>query len=259
MNHEFIDDNKPLRFTATEEKNATTEELKKFFAKRFYLRGDIKIGDEYGWDCKEAYEQLGFNEAEAMNLTQGISLERTGERNELEFHSTYSKDLWRKFTAMEMGNKYHYIKKRGETIKIKLHHFYRKYGYGSKKETICFGYIEYGIKGEPSKYQKEFKKAQIELGTKDQDGKGVGKIKHYTKATEANDYCTSYYTQGKIHEAFDKYGIEILYTFGNRKNSYTGYRGTAEHLKKTLKENGYKTKDLKGLKKMDMIKILMKM
>jgi hypothetical protein len=258
MNHEIIDDNKPLRFTATEEKNATTEEVKKFFAKRFYLRGDILLDTYYNYKCKNVFEQVGFDEAEVLNLHNGI-YRKENERGSWEYFSTYSQDLHLKFLEIYNKHSYHHIQEEGKTIKIKLCYEFSGRNGGEGRERIRYGYREYGIKGEPSKYQKEFKKAEIELGTKDQDGKGVGKIKHYTKATEANDYCTSYYTQGKIHEAFDKYGIEILYTFGKRKNSYTGYRGTAEHLKDTLKANGYKTKDLKGLKKMDMIKILMKM
>ena len=105
MNHEIIDDNKPLRFTATEEKNATTEEVKKFFAKRFYLRGDIKIGEGRGWDCKEVFEQVGFDEAEAMNLTQGIQMEKGTFGEQDKFHSTYSRDLWEKFKNMEVEDK----------------------------------------------------------------------------------------------------------------------------------------------------------
>lgn len=255
---ERIEDNTPIRFKAFASKKAMNEEFVKWCGQRRYLTNknlDLErwnkipltsnITSEFTWEEIQTLQD-GIHYAEKT-----LKLESGSWGTERIYNSDADRDLvekWSEFVGpdvkkiecddmlLELGfaDKTNYCG--GKTFRV----YFRKY---HRKGSLVLGAS-----------WNAFNIIKKEYNTKSSDG---GKIKSETRWTEGNE--KKFYKSNKPHEAFDRYGIEILYVIPGKKNSLCGYRGTVPHLKDTLKANGWKSKELTKMKKSDCIKALLKL
>ena len=249
---ERIEDNTPIRFKAFKAKKEMNEEFLKWCERRTYLTNK-KL--EHGrWNKIPRTDEINskFTIEEIRTLQDGIHYAQEANGVKI-YNSEFEKELVEKWSE--------FVRPIPAWKKIDYAGGWVELGFAHEK-NYCGG-ITFRVK-----YTKYHKKGSLVLGaswnafniikkeynTKSSDG---GKIKSETRWSEGNE--KKFYKSNKPHEAFDRYGIEILYVIPGKKNSLCGHRGTAQHLKDTLKENGWKSKELTKMKKADCIKALLKL